>query len=50
VLAAAIERMTDHLRTLGPLQWPKTTLRQEGICPTDCLPPAAEPLRDGAAS
>ena len=32
VLAAAIDRMTDHLRTLGPLRWPKTVLRREGIC------------------
>ena len=31
-LAAAIDRMTDRLRTLGPLQWPKTALRREGFC------------------
>jgi len=50
VLATAIERMTDHLRTLGPLRWPKSVLRPEGICPMDRLPLAALPPRDGAAS
>jgi len=50
VLATAIERMTDHLRTLGPLRWPKAVLRPEGICPMDRLPLAALPPRDGAAS
>jgi len=33
VLAAAIDRMTDQLRALGPLQWPKTVLCREGIDP-----------------
>jgi F420-non-reducing hydrogenase iron-sulfur subunit len=32
-LASAIDRMSDRLRTLGPLQWQKTALRREGICP-----------------
>jgi len=31
-LAAAIDRMTGQLRSLGPLQWPKAVLRREGFC------------------
>ena len=31
-LASAIDRMTERLRTLGPLQWPKTQFPPEGIC------------------
>lgn len=30
-LAAAIDRMTGQLRALGPLRWPQTTLRREGL-------------------
>lgn len=32
VLAAAVDRMTDQLRTLGPLRWPESVLRPEGFC------------------
>jgi len=32
-LASAIDRMTDQLRALGPLQWQKTVLSREGMCP-----------------
>jgi len=31
VLAAAIDRMTGQLRALGPLQWPGTVLRRQGL-------------------
>ena len=30
-LAATIDRMTEQLRALGPLHWPGTVLRREGL-------------------
>lgn len=30
-LAAAFDRMTEQLKALGPLRWPETALRREGL-------------------
>jgi len=50
VLAAAIDRMTDQLRALGPLQWPGRLARREAPADDRSPPEAPTCLSRGSSS
>ena len=45
VLAAAVNRMTEQLRALGPLRWAETALKENGHQPAMVEAPVAEEVR-----